>query len=281
MRKRLLDVIAVSSAVIGLLVMHYPVVATVLTALDTADATRAETVTVGDTTGLIRDAEKFNKRLQAEPVLDPWLNKVRSPANKRYMEYMSTMNMGNGLMAELLIPVIGVKLPVYHDTTDNVLEKGAGHLFGSHLPVGGDGMMSVIAAHRGLPNATMFDRLPELRKGDRAVIIAGSMKHVYKVVDSNTVLPSDVHSLHATPGADRLVLVTCTPYGVNTHRLLVEFERDLTAERSIDDSDLAVPWFKRLPNWVWAAAVFDIIVINGVAIVTAARKRRKHSSEVN
>lgn len=261
--------------------MHYPVVATVLTALDTADATRAETVTVGDTTGLIRDAEQFNKRLQAEPVLDPWLNKVRSPANKRYMEYMSTMNLGNGLMAELLIPVIGVKLPVYHDTTDNVLEKGAGHLFGSHLPVGGEGMMSVIAAHRGLPNATMFDRLPELRKGDRAVIIAGSMKHVYKVVDSNTVLPSDVHSLHATLDVDRLVLVTCTPYGVNTHRLIVELERDTAAERNIDDGDLAVPWFKRLPQWVWAVAVFDIIIISVITAIVFTRKQRRRREQSN
>lgn len=276
---RLSNIVAAVGLVLGLSLINYPAVATTLQALDTADATRATMVPAKKAGSLMKEAEEYNRRLQAVPVLDPWLNKMRGSNNLRYVEYLKTLDLGDGLMAQITIPSIGVMLPVFHDTTDDVLAKGAGHLFGSHLPIGGKDRMSVIAAHRGLPNAAMFDRLPELKKGDNAFITIGATRHAYTVYNTRVVLPGVVNDLQVETGRDRLVLVTCTPYGINSHRLLVELERNLDLEKKINDNPggVVVRWWQRIPYWVWIIGIFDMIVLSTVVtkVVRKFLKKRK------
>lgn len=279
---RLANIVAAVGLVLGLSLINYPAVATTLQALDTADATRATMVPAKKAGSLIKEAEEYNHGLQAVPVLDPWLNKMRGSNNLRYVEYLKTLDLGDGLMAQITIPSIGIMLPVFHDTTDDVLAKGAGHLFGSHLPVGGKDRMSVIAAHRGLPNAAMFDRLPELKKGDNAFITIGATRHAYTVYNTRVVLPGVVNDLQVERGRDRLILVTCTPYGINSHRLLVELERNLSLEKKINDNpnSIVVHWWERIPYWVWIIGIFDMIVLNIVA-AKAVKKFLKERKERN
>lgn len=131
----------------------------------------------------------------------------------------------SGLMARIKIPAIQVDLPIYHGTSDDVLLKGAGHLKGSHLPIGGVGTHSVITAHRGLATATMFTNLDKVELGDTLTIEVFGKVLTYKVIETKVVQPEDTDSLRAVPDADLVTLITCTPLGVNSHRILVTAER--------------------------------------------------------
>jgi sortase A len=124
-------------------------------------------------------------------------------------------------MGSVSIPKISVNLPIYHGTSEEALASGAGHLYGTSLPVGGPSTHSVITGHRGLVNALMFTRLDELKIGDSFYV--DSMNHTiaYKIDRIKIIEPDDTSSLRIVPGEDRVTLMTCTPYGVNTHRLLV------------------------------------------------------------
>lgn len=126
-----------------------------------------------------------------------------------------------GLMARIRIPSIDVDLPIYHGTDDATLLKGAGHLEGSSLPVGGEDTHAVITAHRGLANATMFTNLDKVKIGDRFTIEVFGEVLTYQVSETKVVEPEDTDSLRAVQGKDLVTLVTCTPLGINTHRILV------------------------------------------------------------
>lgn len=132
---------------------------------------------------------------------------------------------GTEVMARIRIPDVGIDLPVFHGTDERTLELGAGHLFGASLPVGGPGSHSVVTAHNGRVEATMFDDLDRVEVGDTVLIDVLDRTLVYRVTGSRTVLPTEVSSLALAPGRDLLTLITCTPTGVNSHRLLVHAER--------------------------------------------------------
>lgn len=127
----------------------------------------------------------------------------------------------DGVMGFIRIPSIEVSLPIYHGTAEHTLEAGAGHLEGSSLPVGGSSTHSVITGHTGLSSAKMFTDLIELKEGDIFILNIYGEKLIYEVDQIKTVLPYELGELTITPGQDYCTLVTCTPYGVNTHRLLV------------------------------------------------------------
>lgn len=127
----------------------------------------------------------------------------------------------DGVMGFISIPSIEVSLPIYHGTAEHTLEAGAGHLEGSSLPVGGSSTHSVITGHTGLSSAKMFTDLIELQEGDIFILNIYGEKLIYEVDQIKTVLPYELGELTITPGQDYCTLVTCTPYGVNTHRLLV------------------------------------------------------------
>lgn len=140
--------------------------------------------------------------------------------------YRSCLNLtGDGMMGFVEIPKIGIKLPVYHTTSEEVLQKAAGHLAGSSLPVGGEGTHTVISAHRGLPSASLFTDLDQLKNGDYFLFDILNETLCYQVDQILVVEPDDTDALQAEEGMDLATLLTCTPYGINSHRLLVRGHR--------------------------------------------------------
>ena len=141
-------------------------------------------------------------------------------------EYDSLLNLsGDGIMGYIEIPKINVHLPIYHGTGDSSLSKGVGHLLGSSLPVGGESTHSILSGHSGMASQTMFTDLEQLGIGDVFYLYVLDDVLAYQVTEINTVLPSDTSLLGIWEGEDCCTLVTCTPYGVNTHRLLVTGSR--------------------------------------------------------
>ena len=140
--------------------------------------------------------------------------------------YDSQLNVaGNGIMGYVEIPKISVNLPIYHGTENDSLERGIGHLLGSSLPVGGKSTHSILSGHSGMASQKMFTDLEQLTAGDVFYLHVLDETLAYQVVEINTVLPYDTSLLGIVPGEDLCTLVTCTPYGVNTHRLLVRGSR--------------------------------------------------------
>ena len=136
--------------------------------------------------------------------------------------YTSALNLaGDGIMGIVEIPKIGVKLPIYHTTSEEVLSKAAGHLEGSSLPVGGKDTHAVISAHRGLPSATLFTDLDQVKKGDHFLVHILNKTLCYEVDSIVETVPDDTSALAVQEGKDLVSLLTCTPYGVNTQRLIV------------------------------------------------------------
>lgn len=141
-------------------------------------------------------------------------------------DYDSLLNIaGDGIMGYVKIPKIGVQLPIYHGTNNDSLERGIGHLLGSSLPVGGDSTHTILTAHSGMASQKMFSDLPQLEIGDVFYLRILGETLAYQVDQINTVLPHDTTYLGIEHGEDLATLVTCTPFGINTHRLLVRGER--------------------------------------------------------
>ena len=144
----------------------------------------------------------------------------------RHQEYLSCLDLaGDGIMGRVEIPKINVNLPVYHTTDESVLEQAAGHLEGSSLPIGGESTHAVISAHRGLPSASLFTDLDQLEAGDHFLIHVLDETLCYQVDQVSVVEPEETEGLAVTDGEDLVTLLTCTPYGVNSHRLLVRGHR--------------------------------------------------------
>jgi sortase A len=141
-------------------------------------------------------------------------------------EYLEVLNVdGSGMMASLEIPRMGLTLPVYHGVIDEVLERGVGHIPTTAVPVGGDGTHSVLIAHRGLPTKKLFTDLDILREGDQFYLHVLGHDLAYEVDQIRVVLPEDTSDLQPVPGGDYVSLVTCTPYEINSHRLIVRGHR--------------------------------------------------------
>lgn len=160
-------------------------------------------------------------------------------ASAKDKEYQSLLDSGDGVMGAIRIPKISVNLPVYHGTSEQTLASGAGHLYGSSLPVGGKDTHAVITGHRGLVEASMFTRLDEMRVGDYFYIDVMGHTLGYKVDRITEINPDDTSKLKIVPGEDRVTLMTCTPYGVNTHRLLVSALRSAIPEEIPAEDDAA------------------------------------------
>lgn len=166
-------------------------------------------------------AEEYNENLAGDPVHDPFVpgSGYALPDN-----YMDVLNL-DGVMGRITIPKIDVDLPIYHGTDAETLEKGVGHIESTSLPIGGEYRHAVLTGHRGLPSAELFTRLDELEQGDRFYIHVLDATLAYQVDQLLTVEPQELENLVAEPGQDYVTLVTCTPYGINTHRLLVRGTR--------------------------------------------------------
>lgn len=187
-----------------------------------------------------------------------------------YADYLSLLDAGDGVMATVRVPSISVDLPVYHGTSDRVLAVGAGHLYGTSLPIGGPSTHAVITGHRGLTDAEMFTRLNEVRKGDNLYLEVLGETLAYRVDRISVINPDDTTLLRITPGEDRLTLMTCTPYGVNTQRLLVSGHR-VAYPGAAPDPAAVRDWRQR-----FAWAVTGIVITAIVALTITYRDGRWH-----
>lgn len=169
-------------------------------------------------------ANDYNARLLPSILPDSFADAKES--SERDDEYMSALNLtGDGMMGYVRIPKINVNLPLFHTVDEEVLETAVGHLEGSSLPVGGEDTHSVLSAHRGLPSATLFTDLDKLEEGDHFLLCILDDTLCYQVDKITVVEPDDTSDLAVEKGKDLVTLLTCTPYGVNSHRLLVRGHR--------------------------------------------------------
>jgi len=264
----------------GILVLLYPVFATQynnarqerIASEFSAVAEQAGPDAVAES---LRRADEYNLKASSSPILDPWLDAQR-PGTAQYQDYLSQLNL-NDVMATIKIPSIDVNLPIYHGTDTATLDKGVGHLFGTALPVGGESTHTVLTGHTGLGNATMFDQLTSVKMGDYFYIETAGRHLKYQVTDIRVVLPHETESLNKVEGKDLATLITCTPYGVNTHRLLV------TGERVPMDDEAAAAEAAQVKGAVmkpWMIAVLaSVAVILLVAGILWLRSRKRNSEE--
>ncbi len=172
--------------------------------------------------------EEYKKAEEYNSTLFNYNNSMLSSSSLSILgeeSYNGILNIGNGIMGSIEIPSINVNLPIYHGTDDEVLSVGVGHLNGTSLPIGGINTKSILTAHRGLPNAKLFTRLDEMVKDDLFFIRVLEETLAYKVIDIKVIEPEDVDDLKIEEEKDLVSLITCTPYGINTHRLVVTGER--------------------------------------------------------
>ena len=171
----------------------------------------------------LEKAKKHNARLAKQGFLAAGLDMERKDG---YKDYHARLNVSkDGMMAIIRIPKIHVKLPIYHKTNQDVISRAIGHYTGSSLPIGGKSSHAILSGHRGLPSANLFSDLDQLQKGDIFYIEVLNETLAYQVDKTKTIDPKDVSDLDIISNKDYVTLLTCTPYGVNTHRLLVRGER--------------------------------------------------------
>ena len=267
LRERFVTWLPLVLVLVGVAVLLYPVMATQhnndeqqrLAEMYTSSVEAAGPDTVAKERA---SAQTYNDNLESAPILDPWLESQR-PDTPQYQAYLHEMDI-DPVMARIVIPSIHVSLPVYHGTDSRTLTEGVGHLFGTSLPIGGPSTHSVLTGHTGLSTATMFDNLNQLKKGDVFYVSSLGQTLKYEVNDITVVKPEETDSLRKVPGRDLVTLITCTPYGVNSHRLLVTGERvpmDPTAAAAEEAEALPAP----MQTWMKAIIVAVVIILAVVA----------------
>ena len=225
---------------------------------------------------MLRSAADYNDRL------------ITHKAGERLTEaetaqYESLLNLqGNGMMGYLEIPSIDCLLPIYHGTSDAVLHSAVGHVDWSSLPIGGKGSHCVLSGHRGMPSAKLFSELDQLQLGDHFTLMALQQTVTYEVDDIRVVEPQEIDTLQIIPGEDLCTLVTCTPYGINTHRLLVQGRRTVNDPRhgKIHLVSEAIRIKKPLVAAV-LFAIFFVLMLLWLPVDALIRRIRKRRSAPN
>ena len=275
-------------AIAGILMLLYPVVSTRIHNADQQRIANDFSFTIakhgqGELEQILKGADEYNQELSQGVILDPFLQDV-APNSPEYQRYLKRLNF-DGVMGTVRVPSAKINLPIYHGTFADTLEKGAGHLFGSSLPVGGKDSHAVITGHTGLQNATLFDHLDSTKKGDAIYLNVGNRKLKYVVDDIKVVLPNETESLKRVAGKDLVTLITCTPYGINTHRLLVTGERAPMDEVEAKQIDAPVNYME----WQWwmialvagatATALVMIAIIWRIILVHKRRNKQENTQE--
>ena len=213
----------------------------------------------------LKKAEAYNEALLPSILPDSF---AIADASEEDQTYMNTLNIaGDEMMGIVEIPKIDIKLPIYHTTKEDVLKQAAGHLEGSSLPIGGKSTHSVISAHRGLPSASLFTDLDQLKKGDHFLIHVLNKTLCYEVDKISVVKPEETSALAVEEGEDLVTLLTCTPYGVNTERLLVRGHRVPYVEQEVADEKTPLSGISLQTNYLlWvivglAVTAFFILVL--------------------
>lgn len=280
-KRRILLILAVLALLASLSVMAYPVVANYLNekyqSTVQAEYTR-ELASVDDGKILTaREAARvYNENLHP-------IRYDRDAVDAAAVDYDGLLDLtGTGIMGYVEIPKIDVNLPIYHGTEETELRKGIGHLVGSSLPIGGIGEHSVLTGHSGVAGKRLFSDLEQLAPGDRFFLHILGETLAYEVTELNTVLPHETDLLTAVPEKDLCTLVTCTPYGVNSHRLLVRgsripFERIETSEEPETQSQPRQSAWKQnyLKGLLIGSGSAAGAVVIGLLVARVLRKRRK------
>lgn len=225
---------------------------------------------------MLAAARQYNDQLTSISFTDPFVAESVLPSD----EYLDLLSLNSsGMMGYIRIPKIGVKLPIYHGCSEEVLQVGIGHVESSSLPVGGGNTHSVLTGHRGLPSARLFTDLDQMQLGDVFYIKILSTTLAYQVDRIHVVEPTDVGSIQIEEGQDYITLVTCTPYAINTHRLLVRGTR-IPYSEGLEQSEeafagMVMPLY--LKEFLIAAGVLCVVFITLKLI--EGRKHRKGASE--
>ncbi len=215
---------------------------------------------------ILKGAQAYNEALRE---LGSATSLIHPERLKNYSEMLDFT--GSGIMGYITIEKIHVKLPIYHGTSPNVLSAGAGHLEGSSLPIGGENSHSVISAHRGLPSARLFTQLSDLEEGDFFTLTVLDENISYQVDQIKVVLPTEFESLYIEEGKDYCTLMTCTPYGINTHRLLV---------RGIRTELPSIVSAKPAESLIGPTAVLSFFMVL-IAAALLYRQQKKHVTAFN
>ena len=266
---------------IGLSVLLYPTISDYINNLHSSRAivqydAYVEEMSEEECEAILNQAEQYNKDLRelSFPFVDA--------ETQLHSEYISALNVdGNNLMGYVSIPSIGVELPIYHGTSDAILNSAAGHLEGSSLPIGGESRHAVISAHRGLPSAKLFTDLDKVSVGDVFYITVLNQTLTYEVDQILIVEPDQMEALAVTEGEDYVTLQTCTPYGINTHRLLVRGHRveNETGDVHVHADAYQVPVYIVIP--VIAIPTLIIVLILMILSTKGKSKYARYGEEIS
>ena len=254
-------------AIAGMGLLAYPTAASWISQYNQSKVTADYSAQVDDARPdaktQIAQAHAYNEALSAGAVLEA-NNHVPTGAGSSSdssLSYASILKANEeGLMARLKIPSISLDLPVYHGTADDTLLKGLGHLEGTSLPVGGEGTRSVITGHRGLAEATMFTNLDKVKTGDSLIVEVFGEVLTYRVTSTKVVEPEETEALRVEEGKDLLTLVTCTPLGINTHRILLTGERIYPTPAADVAAAGKRPEVPTFPWWIVALSAGLVVV---------------------
>ncbi|MFA1015877.1 class C sortase [Dubosiella newyorkensis] len=223
-QKNFTTILLIVAFTVGLSLLLYPTIANWWNEMYAARAVATYDEAVAklqeeDLELMYADAVKYNQLLLEEK------NRY-FPSEEMHELYEKTLNVNDdGLMGSVNIPKANINLPIFHGTDEDLLQKNVGHIEGSSLPVGGESTHAVISGHRGLPSARLFTDITKLVEGDTFTVRVLGKTLTYEVDQIRTVLPEETSDLEIVPGQDLMTLVTCTPYGINSHRLLVRGHR--------------------------------------------------------
>lgn len=278
-KQRFFDMIRILVLLIAFSVLLYPTVSNYLyeknssKVISTYDE-EAVKMSQKEKEQLLAEARAYNEAILGNiELLDPF-STAEKEVNERY-EHILNID-GAGMMGYIRIPAIEVDLPIYHGTSEPVLQVGVGHFEGTSFPVGGISTHTVLTGHRGLPSKKLFTDLDELKKGDVFYIKVAGETMAYEVDQILTVLPEETEALSIVPGQDYATLVTCTPYAINTHRMLVRGHRIPYEEAVVKAADkVQEPKIPFEVKVLLAAVAVIIGIVVGVKIYAKKQKKKR------
>lgn len=261
----------------GFLILLAPLIMNFVQGQHQKDAVSAYQSAVGNKSEeeikqILANAEEYNNMLFQSngAVVDNLDTSILSDES-----YNSLLNQSNGIMGSIEIPKIDVDLPIYHGTSDEVLQVGIGHIQGTSLPIGGENTHCVLSGHRGLPGSKLFTRLDEMEEGDLFFIQVLGETLAYKVYNIQVIEPEDVSVMEIQAGRDDCSLITCTPYGLNTHRLVVTGERVPYEKAQYDSIDGQLPSIREL---LFIIIPFALLA-TGIGLKVKDWRKAKHEKQ--
>lgn len=274
MKKHLPTILIVLVFLVGLSVMFYPTVSNWYNE-------RVNSYTVSNYTGVVDDTsqEIFDEMLAEAREYNEELHSITKNfiSGEAYDQtYIDTLDVLNGMMGYLVIDKIGVNLPIYHGTDESVLQQAIGHLEGSSLPTGDIGNNTVLTGHTGLPSANLFTNLSDMEIGDTFEIYILNEVFTYEVFNIVVVEPYEVDNLEPIEGKDVVTLVTCTPYGVNSHRLLVQGEQiEVETEEIVVQTDTDVNEEEKFELTEYIPYIIGSIIVILIIIIIIFKIKKK------